>query len=51
GGGGGGGGVITLKCFATQSIVSWHTQFTRFKYNSSNSTINLALNPIVKGAA
>lgn len=47
----GGGGVITLKCLATQRVISWHTQFTRFKYNSSDSAINLALNPIVKGAA
>ncbi|EAH5547178.1 GNAT family N-acetyltransferase, partial [Campylobacter upsaliensis] len=36
---------------AAQSVISWHTQFTRFKHCSSNSAINLALNPVVKGAA
>ncbi|EAH5983333.1 GNAT family N-acetyltransferase, partial [Campylobacter upsaliensis] len=36
---------------ATQRVISWHTQFKRFKLCSSDSAINLALNPIVKGAA
>ncbi|EAL3911928.1 GNAT family N-acetyltransferase, partial [Campylobacter upsaliensis] len=40
-----------LKCFAAQSVISWHTQFKRFKLCSSDSAINLALDPVVKGAA
>ncbi|MDY5951497.1 MAG: GNAT family N-acetyltransferase, partial [Helicobacter sp.] len=47
----GGGGVITLKCFATKSPISWHTQYKRFKYCSSKPITNFALNPITKGAA
>ncbi|MBT0742943.1 GNAT family N-acetyltransferase [Campylobacter upsaliensis] len=47
----GGGGVITLKCFATKSPISWHTQYKRFKYYSSKPITNFALNPITKGAA